>query len=108
MGAEGAVSVKKYHDRSGYVMEGVRIDGKRVRKFFKNEGAATTYAQQKNTEILNHGLKALSLPDDARIMASEAVALLAPHGKTIRDAIAHYIKYLETAEKSCRMGDLIA
>ncbi len=107
MSGESQVRVQKYPHRESYVVEGLRINGKRVRRFFKSEGEAETYAEQKRIEIKNHGLKSLELADEVRGMASEAVKLLAPHGRTLRDAVTHYIEYLESTSRSCIVSDLI-
>jgi integrase len=107
MSAEFKVRVKEYPHRKNYVVECPSVNGKRVRRFFKSEQDAETYAEGKRTEIKNYGLKALSLPDDVRSMASEAIPLLAPYGKTLRDAVTHYVRHLESASKSCVIQELI-
>jgi hypothetical protein len=40
-------------------------------------------------------------------MAQEAVEALQPHGKTIADAVAHYVAHLTANEKSCTAKELV-
>src|ERR1700761_7456234 len=86
---------------SPFVVEGLRINGKRVRKFFKTKKDAATFVEQTKTKIANEGLSALTLGDDVRVMAVQCAEQLKPFGKTLADATAHYIEYLKQTERSC-------
>ena len=93
---------------SRYVVEGLRINGKRVRKFFKTKKAATTWIDQTKTKIANEGLSALTLSDNLRIMAVQCADQLKPYDKTLTDATAFYIDFLARTERSCTFAELVA
>ena len=54
---------------SRFVVEGLRINGKRVRKFFKTKKAATKFVNETKVKLANEGLSALTIGDNLRIMA---------------------------------------
>ena len=93
---------------STFVVEGLRIDGKRVRKFFKTKGEAKTWLNQTKIKLENEGIAALSIPDELRLMAAEWAAKLSPHGKTIADASRFYLDYIQRTERSCTFAELSA
>jgi len=93
---------------SPFVVEGLRINGKRVRKFFKTKKDAATWLEQTKTKIANEGLSALTLRDDLRIMAVQCAEQLKPYGKTLTHATAFYIDYLKRTERSCTFAELVA
>jgi integrase len=74
------------------------VDGRRRgngrREYFKEIDAAKARAEQLVIERENHGTAALNFPVQDRVMAVECRELLRPFGKTIRDATAHYIEWL--------------
>ena len=92
--------IKAYaHDRLKWVVRG-KENGKWVRKFFESKGAAKTFAQIKNTELLNQGTEGASFPTALRVMAQHEQDRLQPYGKTIRDAVDYYIKHLDATTHS--------
>lgn len=93
---------------SPFVVEGLRINGKRVRKFFKTKKDAATFVEQTKTKLANEGLAALTIGDDVRIMAVQCADQLRPFGKTLADATAFYIDYLQRTERSCTFAELVA
>jgi integrase len=93
-------TVKPYaHDRLKWVVRG-KERGKYVRKFFETKLEAETYAQQKNTELMNLGREGAAFPIELRVMAQEAASELEPFGKTIRDAKDFFIQHLLRTKKS--------
>jgi len=80
------LSVKRYKhsDKSRFVVDGLRINGKRVRRFFATRQEADTFAGQKQIQLENLGLRALEMPDGLRVMAIECAEKLKPSGKTLR------------------------
>jgi integrase len=103
--------VREYNDKKRphlkYVVN-AREGGKRTRQFFETKREAETFAQQKNIELLNGGQEAATFPSALRIMAQNAVEQLRPFpGKTISDAIKHYVDYLKANEKSCTATELV-
>jgi integrase len=84
--AENRPSVK-------WVVRG-REKGRWVRKFFGTKVEAESYANLKNTDLLNLGVEGKEFPLELRVMASECERDLAPFGKTIRDAVNYYLPHL--------------
>jgi integrase len=92
---------------ASFVIEGLRIEGKRVRKFFKTKGEAKAELDRLQTQISNEGLSALTIPDDLRIMAVKCAEQLQPFGKTIAEATRFYVDYLRRTERSCTLAELV-
>lgn len=93
---------------SRFVVEGLRINGKRVRKFFKTKKAASTFVHETKIKLANEGLSALTIGDDLRIMAVQCAEQLSPYGKTLADATAYYLDHLQRTERSCTFTELVA
>jgi integrase len=77
-----------------WVIEGIRLGGKRRRLFFRTKTAAEQELTRIKTKQHREGVNALELPDSARVMAAELSEQLQEYGKTIRDAGDFYITYL--------------
>src|SRR4030095_5769512 len=93
------VKENKWASRKWFV-EGSE-NGKRSRKFFKTKAEAKTHADLKNNELFNRGIEHAEFPTALRVMAQEAVEALKHFpGKTITDAVRHYVAYLKANEKS--------
>src|SRR5215831_2332805 len=111
IGAMRKHKVREYHDSKRQHLRFVvntKESGKRVRRFFETKREADTFAQQKNIELLNGGQEAAQFPSALRVMAQNAVEQLRPFpGKTISDAIKHYVDYLKANEKSCTATGLV-
>ena len=86
---------------------GWRENGKRKRTFFETEQTAHVWAEQKQIELGNHGIKALTMHDELRVMAISGAERLRSYGKTVGDAVGHFIKYLEAVKRSCTVAELI-
>ena len=84
-----------------------REAGKRKRTFFETEDAAKSFATFKNAELRRNGIFHAEFPERLRIMAQYAVERLRPFGKTIDDAVAHYVAHLKASEKSCTAVQLV-
>ena len=118
----------RYSSTSRFVVEGIRINGKRNRKFFSTRVEAETYCQQLRVEIQNLGRNAFALSNSERLMAADAIKRLQPTGKplseaiaeytkafqklsprwkTILDAVSYYCQYLDQNERSCTVSKLI-
>src|SRR5215475_1339835 len=102
--------VREYNDKKRphlkYVVN-AREGGKRTRQFFETKREAETFAQQKNIELLNGGQEAAQFPSALRVMAQNAAEQLRPFGKTISDAVKHYVDHLKANEKSCTAMELV-
>ena len=92
--------IKPYsHPRLKWVVRG-KENGKWARKYFEKKAEAETYAQIKNTELLNQGMEGMSFPAALRVMTLECEKRLAEFGKTIRDATDFYIPHLLRSQKA--------
>jgi integrase len=67
----------------------------RGRKFFKTKGEAEAERLRQKTTLERHGREAVGLPTDELSAIIQARKKLANHGKTIEDAAAFYLDYLE-------------
>lgn len=82
-----------------------RESGERRRRYFETQAEAAQFAWDRNEERKQHGLGGeLSL--SVRGMAKDAVEALTPYGRTIRDAVAHYVEHLKATERSCSAKQL--
>src|ERR1700693_2417752 len=90
----------KHSKTARWVIEGIRVKGKRKRLFFKTREAANQELTRTKTKLRREGEDALQLPDSLRTMALEVSRDLEPFGKTLRDAGDFYLKYLREANKS--------
>jgi integrase len=90
-----------------YVIEGVRVNGKRKRLFFRTEAKAEKELARLKIKQRKEGQNALSLSDSLRIMALECAEKLKPFGKSIEDATKYYLKFLRDAERSVSVSALI-
>jgi Site-specific recombinase XerD len=86
---------------------GFRQSGKRSQKFFETKEEAKSFADFKNAERKNNGLTHAAFPETLRIMAQECTDALRDYGKTIRDAVDHYLAHLKASEKSCTAQELV-
>jgi integrase len=104
------IRVRRYSDRKRPHLKFVvnyREAGKRKRKFFEAEAAAKAEAALKNAELTSKGVEHAEFPTALRIMAQNAVELLKPFGKTITDAVKHYVAHLKSVERSCTIAALV-
>src|SRR6201995_1261821 len=85
---------------SPWMIDGVRVNGKRKRPLFKTETAAKQELVRIKTKIAREGAEALNLSDSLRVMALQAERTLKPYEKTIAESVAFYVKHLEATKKS--------
>jgi hypothetical protein len=81
--------------------------GKRKRSFFETKEQAESFAAFKNGELRRNGIEHAEFPTALRVMAQNAVEQLKPFGKTITDAVQHYVAHLKASEKSCTAVQLV-
>ena len=100
--------VQEYpHSRTArYVIEGLRINGKRKRLFFRTRIEAQRELARIKIKRAREGEDALAIPDSLRIMARDCAALLSPHNKTIAEATAFYLAHLEALSSSITVAEL--
>jgi integrase len=78
------------------LMLDARPHGKR--EYFKTVGEAKTRADQLATERENRGTEAIGFSTKDRVMAAECAEQLRPFGKSLRDATAHYVQWLQSED----------
>src|SRR6266571_1505987 len=106
----GKIAVRRYSDRNRPHFKFVvnyREAGKRKRKFFEAKEPASAFATFKNAELKRNGAEHAEFPTSLRVMAQNAVEQLKPFGKTITDAVQHYVAHLKASEKSCTAAQLV-
>jgi len=103
------VSVRKYnHSATGKWVVNYRDGSKRRREFFPTRAAANARADQLKVELMNLGNKALLIPDHLRFEAMECSEMLSPFGRSLKEAVTHYIEHLKATERSCNTRNLVA
>jgi integrase len=104
------IRVRKYADSNRPHLKFVvnyREAGKRKRSFFETEAQAKSFAAFKSDELKRNGIEHAEFPTSIRVMAQNAVEALRPFGKTITDAVQHYIAHLKASAKSCTAAELV-
>lgn len=104
------IKVREYSDSNRPHLKFVvnyREAGKRKRSFFETETQAKSFAALKNAELHRNGPEGAEFPTVLRVMAQNAVEQLKPFGKTITDAVQHYVAYLQASTKSCTAVQLV-
>ena len=104
------IRVRRYSDDNRPHLKFVvnyRDAGKRKRAFFETKAEADTFAGNRNIELKNSGREGAEFPTALRVMAQNAVEQLKPFGKTISDAVVHYVAHLKASEKSCTAVQLV-
>ncbi len=97
----------KHSKTSPWCIEGIRVHGKRQRKFFKTKTAAMQELGRIKVKLRREGTDALELTNGLRIMALEAARDLWAFGKSLRDAADFYLKYLNESQKSITVEALV-
>ena len=101
--------VSKYpgSETSRYVVEGLRIAGKRVRKFFPTHRKAAAYLRKTLAQLRQEGEDGLVLPAHLRQEAANGAEKLRPYGKSLTDAVNHYLRHLASVQRSATVADLV-
>jgi len=81
--------------------------GERKGKLFEKKAQAQAFAAFKKTEAEAQGLGHAEFSTDLRVMTQDALEQLKPFGKTITDAVAHYVAHLKASERSCGAAQLV-
>ncbi len=92
--------VKAYkHSRLKFLVRG-KVGGRWERRYFVTKAEAVGYAQQQNVRLLNEGRHGIDFPSWLRVSAERAHQALAPHGKSIEDAVTFYVSHLERTKRA--------
>jgi hypothetical protein len=78
----------------GYIVDLSLINGKRERHSFNTKAEAETFAELKRAERQNQGVAALALPQEIKLGAAKASALLSPHGVSLQQAAKYYVRHV--------------
>jgi integrase len=84
-----------------------RESEKRKRSFFETKQQAESFVAFKNAERQRNGIEHSEFPTAIRVMAQNAVEKLKPFGRTIMDAVDHYVAHLKASERSCTAKQLV-
>jgi integrase len=104
------ITVRRYSDSNRPHLKFVvnyREAGKRKRIFFETKEQAESFGSFKNAELRRNGIEHAEFPTALRVIAQNADEQLKPFGKTITDAVQHYIAHLKASEKSCTAVQLV-
>jgi integrase len=92
--------------RSWYIVG--RPGGKRIRAWFDTELAAQTAATERNLSIQRFGQQAAAFSGALAYMAMECQSRLQHYGKTLHDATAHYLRHLDSVNRSVPLNQVTA
>jgi hypothetical protein len=84
--------------RSWYIVG--RPGGKRIRAWFDTELTAEAEATQRNLSIQRFGQQAATFSGSLAYMAMECQSRLQEYGKSLQDATVHYLRHLESVNRS--------
>ena len=90
-----------------YVIEGLRVGGKRKRLFFRTRAEAELELARIKFKRAKEGQDALAIPDSLRIAARDCAALLEPYKATITEATRFYVAHLDSLQKSISTAALV-
>lgn len=93
---------------SKFVVEGLRVNGKRTRKFFGKRRAADAWLRKTLARLKREGEVAIHMPEQLRVDALACSERLKPYGKTLSDATEHFLAYLAAISRSCTVAELAA
>ena len=102
--------VAKYagSETSKFVVEGLRVNGKRTRKFFGKRRAAEAWLRKVTARMRKEGEgAAIHMPEQLRVDAVVCAERLKPYGKTLADATDHYLAHLAAISRTCEVSKLI-
>jgi integrase len=104
------IKVRRYNERKRPRLKFVvnyREAGKRKRSFFETKRQADTFASFKNSELKQNGIEHAEFPSALRVMAPSASQRLEPFGRTITDAVDHFVAHLEATEQSITVTEFV-
>ena len=93
---------------SRFVVEGLRVAGKRTRKFFATRRAAEVWLRKTLARLSKEGESAIHMPEQLRVEAVTCAKKLQPFGKTLSEATEHFLDHLAAITRTCLVSELIA
>ena len=85
-----------------------RPGGKRIRAWFDTQLVAEAEATQRNLSIQRFGQQAATFSGSLAYMAMECQSRLQEYGKSLQDATAHYLRHLESVNRSVPLNQVTA
>src|ERR1700692_2950645 len=92
--------------RSWYIVG--RPGGKRIRAWFDTQLVAQAEATQRNLSIQRFGQQAATFSGVLAYMAMECQSRLQEYGKSLHDATDHYLRHLESVNRSVSLSQVTA
>jgi integrase len=89
-----------------YYLDGYKVNGKRKRLFFKDQGAAHRKLAELTRQQRKEGQDGLDIPLDLRVLAAKAARRLAPF-KSVLDAAEFYASHLERESSSIHVSEAV-
>jgi integrase len=103
-----SLSKCKVHGTTRYCVTTPRADGPgRARRFFEDKAEAKTFLDLKKREIEKHGLKALTLSEQARADYLWCESQLQPYGLSVRQAVERMLPQLQAREHGLSVKDAV-
>ena len=91
-----------------WTISGYRVDGKRKRLFFKDQKEARKQLAEIERLTRREGTAARHLSEHDRVTAVRCMDELKPYRKSLRDAVDHYLTYLQSsAKKNIPVSELV-
>lgn len=102
------LSKVKINGRRMYCVTWPKVGTGRNRQFFKDKAEAETFLDAKLVARENYGTAGLSFTERQRAEYLDCCEKLHPFNRTIRDAVAFYLPYLQATNRTCTAVDLVA
>ena len=90
-----------------YYLDGYKVNGKRKRLFFKDQGAAHRKLPELTRQQRKEGQDGLDVPLDLRVLAAKAAWRLAPFDESVLDAAEFYASHLERESSSIYVSEAV-
>ena len=101
------VAKYRHSTTTPFVIEGLRVNGKRTRKFFESRKEAKSWLRLTLMRMKREGEAAVTMPDQLRLDALACAERLQPYGKTIWDATEHFLAFLTATARSRTVAELV-
>jgi hypothetical protein len=90
-----------------YYLDGYKVNGKRKRLFFKDQGAARRNLAELTRQQRKEGQDGLNITLDLRVLAAKAARRLAPFNKSVLDAAEFYASHLERESSWIQVSEAV-
>jgi len=107
MAKRAHLHLSKDRKNGGWVIDGLRVEGKRKRRYFAKKSDAELELASLRAQQAREGEAAFDLPAAIRMQAAKASEILRPHGANLVDAARFYVKHLEATKRSLPFSVLV-